>query len=142
MLLLTLCLHFAVSCARLQNGFPILSLLTHPPPHSWPSFNGAFGLDNQYRVAINTALALLGSIISTAFTSHFCKGHFDMVTIQNATLAGGVAVGTASDLLIGPPVASLLSRRAFMLLRSLFLRSPPLCSVLALASPPPSASFT
>lgn len=71
----------------------------------WPSFNGALAEDaQQARVAINTVLALTASCF-VAFMADviFRKDHkFDMVSIQNATLAGGVAVGSSSDLVIQP----------------------------------------
>jgi len=71
----------------------------------WPSFNGALATGTQqHRVIINTVLALTGScIITFVMSAMFRHEHkFDMVDIQNATLAGGVAVGSASDLVIGP----------------------------------------
>ena len=39
-------------------------------------------------------------------------GRFDMVSIQNATLAGGVAVGSAANLLIAPWGALLIGGAA------------------------------
>jgi len=71
----------------------------------WPSFNGALADgDQQHRVIINTVLALTASCIITFCMSAIFRhdNKFDMVDIQNATLAGGVAVGSASDLVIGP----------------------------------------
>jgi ammonium transporter Rh len=71
----------------------------------WPSFNGAFApAGSQFRVVINTALALNASCISAFIFSRLFseEGVFDMVHIQNSTLAGGVAVGSSADLLIGP----------------------------------------
>lgn len=72
----------------------------------WPSFNGALAPPiQQNRVVVNTVLALSASCVSAFFTDAFLRkkrGKFDMVSIQNATLAGGVAVGSASDLVIGP----------------------------------------
>merc|ERR1719178_328351 len=70
----------------------------------WPSFNGALASgDQQHRVIINTVIALTASCVVTFAMSGILRhGHkFDMVDIQNATLAGGVAVGSASDLVIG-----------------------------------------
>jgi len=77
----------------------------------WPSFNGALAGDHyhqQERVIINTVLALTCSCISAFFWSHFYCGKLDMVHIQNASLAGGVAVGSSSDLVVGPYVAILI----------------------------------
>ncbi|XP_075719944.1 ammonium transporter Rh type A [Rhinoderma darwinii] len=72
----------------------------------WPSFNSAIatrGADQEMAV-INTYFSLAACVLTAyAFSSlveH--KGKFDMVHIQNATLAGGVAVGTCADMNIGP----------------------------------------
>ena len=77
----------------------------------WPSFNGALASeDQQYRVVINTVVALCAScVISFIAVSWLSKdAKFDMVSIQNATLAGGVAVGSSSDLVIGPSGAMII----------------------------------
>ncbi|XP_053458228.1 ammonium transporter Rh type A [Nycticebus coucang] len=72
----------------------------------WPSFNSAIAEagDKQYRAIVNTYLSLAACVlIAYAFSSlveH--QGKFDMVHIQNATLAGGVAVGTCADMKIQP----------------------------------------
>jgi ammonium transporter Rh len=70
----------------------------------WPSFNAAFAGDRQYRVVLNTVLALTGSTIATFIFSHVLRPHhkLEMIDVCNATLAGGVAVGSSSDLVIGP----------------------------------------
>ncbi|KAK7865269.1 hypothetical protein R5R35_012566 [Gryllus longicercus] len=71
----------------------------------WPSFNGALvEADAQHRAVINTYLSLASccavAFVLSALLSHDNK--FDMVHIQNATLAGGVAVGTGADMLLQP----------------------------------------
>ncbi|XP_068135087.1 ammonium transporter Rh type A isoform X2 [Hyperolius riggenbachi] len=72
----------------------------------WPSFNSAIADpgDNQQMAVINTYFSLAACVLSAyAFSSLLeHKGKFDMVHIQNATLAGGVAVGTCADMNIGP----------------------------------------
>lgn len=71
----------------------------------WPSFNGALADGNsQHRVVINTYLSLTNScIIAFIFSKILRPKHkFNMVDIQNATLAGGVAVGSSADLVIAP----------------------------------------
>ena len=54
------------------------------------------------RAFVNTVLGLCGATVSTFICSRFVKGKFDMVHVQNATLAGGVAVGAAADLVLHP----------------------------------------
>ena len=54
------------------------------------------------RAFVNTVLGLCGATVSTFIMSRLVKGKFDMVHIQNATLAGGVAVGSAADLYLHP----------------------------------------
>jgi ammonium transporter Rh len=70
----------------------------------WPSFNGALaGPIQQHRVIINTVLSLCGSCMAAFVISRWVgHGKIDMIHIQNATLAGGVAVGSSSDLVIQP----------------------------------------
>uniref|UniRef100_A0A8C2KH09 Rh family, C glycoprotein a n=1 Tax=Cyprinus carpio TaxID=7962 RepID=A0A8C2KH09_CYPCA len=72
----------------------------------WPSFNSAISDhgDGQHRAAINTYLALASSVLTTFAISSLSakRGKLDMVHIQNATLAGGVAMGTAAEFMITP----------------------------------------
>ena len=71
----------------------------------WPSFNGALATGaQQHRVVVNTVLALSGSCVSTFMASSVFRRErrFSMVDVQNAALAGGVAVGSSSDLVIQP----------------------------------------
>jgi len=69
----------------------------------WPSFNGALATGtSRQRVVVNTVLALTGSATNAFLASHlFNHGKFSMVDVQNATLAGGVAVGSSCDLVVG-----------------------------------------
>ncbi|KAJ3594251.1 hypothetical protein NHX12_006582 [Muraenolepis orangiensis] len=72
----------------------------------WPSFNSAITDhgDGQHRAAINTYLALASSVLTAVAISSVSqkKGKLDMVHIQNSTLAGGVAMGTAAEFMISP----------------------------------------
>jgi ammonium transporter Rh len=87
----------------------------------WPSFvAGAMGADSpgQEMAIVNTILALTSGTITAFFCSSFFndKGKFRPVDIQNATLAGGVAIGCVANLSLTPAgalfigmVASLVS---------------------------------
>merc|ERR1712072_1113853 len=71
----------------------------------WPSFTGSPASSySQERVVVNTLLALVGSALTGFCFSAWLRGEnkFDMVDIQNATLAGGVAIGTSCDMYITP----------------------------------------
>ncbi|XP_070618131.1 ammonium transporter Rh type C [Erythrolamprus reginae] len=72
----------------------------------WPSFNSAVSNhgDAQHRAAINTYCSLAACVLtSVAFSSLLQKkGRLNMVHIQNATLAGGVAVGTSAEMMLTP----------------------------------------
>ena len=77
----------------------------------WPSFNGALAVGSGwYRVVLNTTIALSASCVSSVFmASVFSKdGQIVLEVIQNAALAGGVAVGSSSDLVIGPHIAIII----------------------------------
>jgi len=75
----------------------------------WPSFNGALAVGNsQHRVIINTVLSLTSSCMSAFAMSKFFRKKFNMVHIQNASLAGGVAIGSSADLVIGPSFSLLI----------------------------------
>uniref|UniRef100_A0A8D0D2M6 Rh family B glycoprotein n=1 Tax=Sander lucioperca TaxID=283035 RepID=A0A8D0D2M6_SANLU len=72
----------------------------------WPSFNSAVTAhgDDQHRTAMNTYYSLAACTLATygmsAVTAH--DGKLDMVHIQNAALAGGVAAGTAGEMMLTP----------------------------------------
>jgi len=67
----------------------------------WPSFNGGLTTGNtQMRVIVNTTLALSGSCVTAfAFSALFNHGKFEMEDVLNATLAGGVVVGSTCDMM-------------------------------------------
>jgi ammonium transporter Rh len=77
----------------------------------WPSFVGATETGvplNEQRCIINTILSLMASTTVTFYLSQkLCHGKFDPVHIANSTLAGGVAIGSAGRLNIGPGAAIL-----------------------------------
>lgn len=69
----------------------------------WPSFNGGLSQGTtQHRIICNTVLGITGSVISAASTARILFGKLDMEIILNATLAGGVAVGSSCDLICEP----------------------------------------
>jgi len=69
----------------------------------WPSFNGALAEGTaQHRIIVNTTIGIVGSVLSSACTSRIFFGKLDMEIILNATLAGGVAIGSSCDLICEP----------------------------------------
>jgi len=76
----------------------------------WPSFNSAVAKDEgQMRAIVNTYLSIASSCITTFIISTLVgKGKLNMVHVQNATLAGGVAVGTMADMAILPSSAMMI----------------------------------
>lgn len=76
----------------------------------WPSFNAALVAPDyvaQHRSVINTYFSLAAACVTTfalspVFQRNGGKWRLSMVHIQNATLAGGVAIGTASNMSINP----------------------------------------
>ncbi|KAJ6659612.1 hypothetical protein lerEdw1_018581 [Lerista edwardsae] len=78
----------------------------------WPSFNSAIAEEGeaQKRAIINTYFSLAACTLTAFAASSLVeeRGKLDMVHIQNATLAGGVAVGSCADLNILPFAAMLI----------------------------------
>jgi ammonium transporter Rh len=76
----------------------------------WPSFNGALGLAHaQLRSVVNTYLSLTGSVFMVFMLNPLFKdGKFHMEDVLNASLAGGVIIGAAADLIIYPWVALII----------------------------------
>jgi ammonium transporter Rh len=83
----------------------------------WPSFNAILAHDNtRHRAILNTVLSISASAFIGFVSSYgFGKGKFDMVHVQNATLAGGVAMGACADLDILPGSAVLIGSLAGVL---------------------------
>ncbi|XP_056405346.1 ammonium transporter Rh type A-like [Hyla sarda] len=69
----------------------------------WPSFNSVLAKtgEAQHRAIVNTFLALSSGTITTFAMSSLMdkQGRINLVHLQNATLAGGVAVGISADLI-------------------------------------------
>jgi ammonium transporter Rh len=74
----------------------------------YPSFNAGFA-DGEFqnRAIVNTLLALCTSCFSAFMASYCLRGErkFCMADIQNATLAGGVGMGTCANMMINPATA-------------------------------------
>lgn len=71
----------------------------------WPSFNGALvDGDQQERAILHTYLSLAACTVTTFAISALVHKDkkFDMVHVQNSTLAGGVAVGSCVNLILRP----------------------------------------
>ena len=72
----------------------------------WPSFNAVAAADGdaKMRALINTYLSLCACVMSSFAASALVtpKRKFSMEHIQNATLAGGIAVGAVADMVITP----------------------------------------
>ncbi|NXC48132.1 RHAG protein, partial [Penelope pileata] len=74
----------------------------------WPSANSAIAhTDDQSKAIVNTYYSLAACTVVTFALSSLVdqRGKFSMALVQNATLAGGVAVGTCADLTIRPYIA-------------------------------------
>ncbi|CAF0958987.1 unnamed protein product [Adineta ricciae] len=83
----------------------------------WPSFNAgvATGVTRLYAV-VNTYISICSSVIGAFLMSNLVKrGRFDMVHVQNSTLAGGVAVGTIAGSNIGLHGAMVIGTLAGMI---------------------------
>uniref|UniRef100_A0A8C6VIP5 Ammonium transporter AmtB-like domain-containing protein n=1 Tax=Naja naja TaxID=35670 RepID=A0A8C6VIP5_NAJNA len=78
----------------------------------WPSFVSVLVHpgDGQHRAVLHTWVALSASVLTTFAISSLLekKGKVSMGHLQNATLAGGVAIGTVADMAINPGGAFLL----------------------------------
>jgi len=69
----------------------------------WPSFNAVTATPSgRLRAIANTFLSLCASVIATFVVSIIVSHKFDMVHVQNSTLAGGVAMGAAADMFTEP----------------------------------------
>ena len=74
----------------------------------WPSFNGALltaGAGSaRHRAVVNTYYSLSASVLAAFVFSQLTNRHgkFEMVHVQYATLAGGVAIGNTADFMIEP----------------------------------------
>ena len=67
----------------------------------WPAANGALAPDaQQQRVIVNTVMAITASCITACAICRVTKQGLDMVVVLNATLAGGVSIGTSVNIIV------------------------------------------
>eukprot|EP00092_Neocalanus_flemingeri_P005062 GFUD01005443.1.p1 GENE.GFUD01005443.1~~GFUD01005443.1.p1 ORF type:complete len:515 (-),score=90.38 GFUD01005443.1:186-1661(-) len=85
----------------------------------WPSFNGGTAAtgDAQQRAVVNTYFSLCSCVMATfAFSAIVTPTKkFSMEHIQNATLAGGVAIGASADMMVTPGGAVIIGSLAGIL---------------------------
>ena len=76
----------------------------------WPSFNAGLTTGaEQQRAIVNTVLSIGSSALAAFLASRALRGgKFEMEDVQNATLAGGVAMGASCTMRISPTGALLL----------------------------------
>lgn len=81
----------------------------------WPSFTSAVASPERVVLtAINTVFALAGATIATYICSKLIRGKVDIEDIANASLAGGVAIGSTCDI-ANPGMAMLIGIAAGIL---------------------------
>ncbi|GCB71145.1 rh50-like protein [Scyliorhinus torazame] len=72
----------------------------------WPSFNSVFASSGhgQHRAVLHTYIGLSSCTLTTFAVSSLLdkRGKINIAHIQNAALAGGVAVGSAADMMVTP----------------------------------------
>jgi ammonium transporter Rh len=74
----------------------------------WPSFTSALVAPEQVVItAINTVFALCGATLATYVFTRILRGKIEIEDIANASLAGGVAIGSACNL-VTPGAAMLI----------------------------------
>jgi len=84
----------------------------------WPSFCAAVAPSEagKFYAVCNTFLALVGSVMGFAIATRILHGwKFDIVEMQNATLAGGVAMGVPATVNMGPATALVIGLVAGLL---------------------------
>lgn len=73
----------------------------------WPSFTSAIVAPNRVVLtAINTVFALCAATVATYIFSKLIRGHISIEDVANASLAGGVAIGSTCNM--GNPGLSIL----------------------------------
>jgi len=70
----------------------------------WPSFNAATGDGaSMHRAFFNTYISITSSVIASIIVAKAThEGKLEMEIVLNASLAGGVAVGSAADIITKP----------------------------------------
>lgn len=76
----------------------------------FPSFNFGYGYTSttqytQTQVVTNTIISLTGSCLATFITSAYLKEKFTMSHILNATISGGVVMGSVAGIIVHPSAA-------------------------------------
>ena len=79
----------------------------------WPSFNGALAPPSQQlRIFINTIMAICASCIASCGICRLFHQRLTTKVVLNATLAGGVAIGSASCLVATSSVSMCIGAAA------------------------------
>jgi len=88
----------------------------------WPSFNSAMAApDQQQRVIINTILAISASCITACGICRLFYHRLHMDVVLHATLAGGVAIGSASALIVTASISMMIGSVAGIISATGFL---------------------